>query len=337
MTTDRVKAALAAVPEDHYTREEDGGLVRQSSSVQAIAAGLERLDVRPGMRVLEIGTGSGFSGALLGELVGPTGSVVSMDVMGTLTARARDLHGRRGAANVHVVTGDGAHGHPDRAPYDRVVAWAATDVLWRTWADQCVPGAVLIVPVTLASLPRSTAIVRAHRTRTGTLEAERLWTGGYVEMHPEELTQWLVPPRGVDAATVDAQGRTWWVGGMRGGDAEAAVKVLSREVETTPLLDPAESAADLHLYLYAADTDGLCMLGLGDRGWAPGHTTATGAAAVTADGRLATAGDPAPARTLRHYIDRWRAAGRPGADHLTPVLEETRDGWLVRSRITREG
>ena len=337
---DRLRYAFATVPEEYYTHREDGSLITQSTSAQGIGEVLARLDVHPGMRVLEIGTGSGFSGALLGALVGERGSVVSVDVMADLVERARKLHARRGADNVTVITGDGAKGAAEHAPYDRIVAWASSDLLHRTWADQCVPGAVLVVPVTLTDLPRSNAIAGVHRARNGELEADRLWSGGYVEMHPEVLDQWLVPPRGVDAQATDAQGHPWWVSAAwaRSGDGTQSAKALVAELtagveECEGPLGVGEVVGDFHAYLYAARPEGLSMLGLGARGWAPGHSSARGAAALLGNGRLVHGADTGSVEEVRGWVERWRLAGSPGAEDLVPVLERVRDGWLVRARV----
>ena len=75
---------------------------------------LRLLGVQPGMRVLEVGIGSGYSTALLAHLVGPTGKVVSLDVDAGLTARAADLLERAGCGQVTVVAADG---WPCRLPY----------------------------------------------------------------------------------------------------------------------------------------------------------------------------------------------------------------------------
>ncbi|SIO85552.1 protein-L-isoaspartate O-methyltransferase [Nocardiopsis sp. JB363] len=338
MNDDRVQDSFAAVPEEYYTHREDGSLITQSTSAQGIGEMLARLDVRPGMRVLEIGTGSGFSGALLGALVGERGSVVSIDVMADLVERAQKLHTARGADNITVITRDGAEGAPEHAPYDRIVAWASSEMLHSTWADQCVPGAVLVVPITLIDLPRSNAIVRAHRTRNGELAADRLWSGGYVEMHPEVLDQWLVPPRGVDARSTDAQGHPWWISAVwsRNGDGVRAAEALLAELaagaeEREGPLGEGESVGDFHAYLYAARPEGLSMLGLGARGWAPGHSSARGAAALLGDGSLVHSADTGSVEQVHRWADQWRLTRSPGAASLRPVLEEVRGGMLVRA------
>lgn len=162
-----VRTALEAVDEDYYTLRPDGNLVTQSTACWLIAATLDTLDVRPGMRVLEIGTGSGFSGALLSELVGPVGTVVSVDVVPGLIERARELHARQGRANIQLLTDDGGKGAPGHGTFDRIVAWTTPDLLPQAWADQAEPGAVIITPVRITGRARTNAILTASVPRTG--------------------------------------------------------------------------------------------------------------------------------------------------------------------------
>lgn len=159
-----VTAALAVVDEDYYTLRPDGNLVTQSTAVSAIAEILERLDVRAGARVLEIGTGSGFSSALLSELVGPAGSVVSVDVVAELTTRARELHAAQGRDNVTLVTGGGALGAPGKGDFDRIVAWTTPSLLPHAWVEQAASDTVI-----------------GHPRRTGAECADR---PGYANLRP---------------------------------------------------------------------------------------------------------------------------------------------------------
>src|SRR5690606_20388572 len=151
----RVDAALAPVDEDAYTLKPDGSLVTQTTATPLIATTLDSMDLRPGMRVLEIGTGSGFSGALLGELVGASGTVVSVDVVPDLIARARTLHQQAGRTNVTLLAADGHQGAPDHAPFDRIVAWTTPELIPHTWVEQTRPGGLIIAPVELAGLVKT--------------------------------------------------------------------------------------------------------------------------------------------------------------------------------------
>ncbi|MEV0400192.1 hypothetical protein [Actinoallomurus sp. NPDC050550] len=102
----RVQAALDAVDEDTYTIRPDGNRVSQSSARQIIATMLDLLEVQHGHRVLEIGTETGYSTALLTQLVGDLGSVTSVEIDPALTARALGLLRREGRT-ADLVTGDG--------------------------------------------------------------------------------------------------------------------------------------------------------------------------------------------------------------------------------------
>ena len=115
----RIIAALRAVPRHVFVPEasvehsyqdtvvpvkyEDDELLSTLSQPSAIVVMLEQLQVGEGMRVLEIGTGTGYNAALLAELVGPNGRVTTVDIDEDLTRRARDALRSvgYGAVNVH--------------------------------------------------------------------------------------------------------------------------------------------------------------------------------------------------------------------------------------------
>jgi protein-L-isoaspartate(D-aspartate) O-methyltransferase len=121
MTT--IAEAFERVNREKFVRKEDGSLIPQISSDDAIRASLELLDVQNGQRVLEIGTGSGYSTALIASLAGSNGRVVSVDVEPELTARARQMFKKQNIHHVQFETQDGRKGWEADAPYDRIVAW----------------------------------------------------------------------------------------------------------------------------------------------------------------------------------------------------------------------
>lgn len=338
-----VTAALAAVDEDYYTLRPDGRLVTQSTAASAIAEILERLDVRAGARVLEIGTGSGFSSALLSELVGSAGSVVSVDVVAELTTRARELHVAQGRDNVTLVTGDGALGAPGKGDFDRIVAWTTPSLLPRAWVEQAAPDTVIVTPVELASSVRSAAILRARVDAERGPEGVELFAGRYVEMHDEELEQWLVPPRGVDALVRSGDGLDLWISApWAGRDDEAArrlLKALADEGTTRAgVLEVEESAVDLTAYLYAHHPEEISVVGLGGPLWGVGYADPEGVAVFTAadaDNAL-HGGSSGVLKRLRVWVADWRAAGRPGYAGLNPVLTREGEGWRVRAALDGE-
>ncbi|MFE6772655.1 methyltransferase domain-containing protein [Streptomyces fimicarius] len=105
---------------------------------------LDLLDVRPGHRVLEIGTGTGWNAALLAHRLGP-GRVTTIEVDPELAATAAGrLEGA--GADVHAVHGDGARGHERGGPYDRVIATCSVRSVPPAWIAQTRPGGVVLVP-----------------------------------------------------------------------------------------------------------------------------------------------------------------------------------------------
>ncbi|MGH3856755.1 MAG: methyltransferase, FxLD system [Pseudonocardiaceae bacterium] len=148
-------------------RANDGSALSSASHPNLVVAMLEQLDVRPGQRVLEIGTATGINAALLAELVGPTGEVVTIEIDDDLAAGARAALAATGYRNVEVIRADGADGHPTHAPYDRIIVTANVGDLPAAWWRQLAVGSRLVVPLRLhgSGLTRSIALDLHHGGR----------------------------------------------------------------------------------------------------------------------------------------------------------------------------
>jgi protein-L-isoaspartate(D-aspartate) O-methyltransferase len=161
---ERIAAALRDVPrhlflphlppEDAYLddaivtkRDADGQPISSSSQPAIMAIMLDQLTLAPGQRVLEIGAGTGYNAALMQHIVGPAGTVVSVDIDADLVDRAREHLASAGYQDVTVVAADGAEGYPPGAPYDRVIATVGVSDLAPAWLDQAGPGARIVVPL----------------------------------------------------------------------------------------------------------------------------------------------------------------------------------------------
>jgi protein-L-isoaspartate(D-aspartate) O-methyltransferase len=119
-----------------------------SSSQPAImAAMLEQLALEPGMRVLEIGAGSGYNAALIAKIVGTRGHVVTIDIDEDLVAAAIEHLLSAGVEDVDVVCADGGFGHRAEGGFDRVIVTAGASDIAPAWHEQLKPGGRLVVPL----------------------------------------------------------------------------------------------------------------------------------------------------------------------------------------------
>ncbi len=128
-------------------RGEEGAWTSSSSQPAIMAIMLEQLDLQPGQRVLEIGTGSGFNAALIGSMVGREGKVVTIDIQSDLVEYARECLDGAGYEWVQTAAGDGGYGFPDGAPYDRIILTVGSAVIAPAWREQLAPDGRLVLPL----------------------------------------------------------------------------------------------------------------------------------------------------------------------------------------------
>jgi protein-L-isoaspartate(D-aspartate) O-methyltransferase len=122
---------------------------------------LEQLGVAAGQRVLEIGTGTGYNAALMSRLVGPDGSVVTVDIDPDLADRARAKLVAAGYPDVVVICGDGGFGARELAPYDRIIVTAGASDLAPEWLAQLGPGGRIALPLGLRGIQLCMALERS--------------------------------------------------------------------------------------------------------------------------------------------------------------------------------
>ncbi len=115
------------------------------SAPHMVAIMLELAELKPGMNVLEIGTGSGWNAALMAELV--KRDVYTIERIPELVEFAKRNLERAGVENVHVILGDGTLGFPPKAPYDRIIVTAGAPDIPKPLVEQLKPGGKLIIPV----------------------------------------------------------------------------------------------------------------------------------------------------------------------------------------------
>jgi len=109
-----------------------------------VALMTEMLEVEPGHRVLEVGTGSGYQAAVLAHLVD---EVFTVEIVRALSEAAAERLDRLGYDDVQVETADGYHGWAEHAPYDRIIVTAAASLVPPPLIRQLKPGGRMCIPV----------------------------------------------------------------------------------------------------------------------------------------------------------------------------------------------
>ena len=151
----RVLAAMEKVPRHLFVPERLRGCAyadeplpigegQTISQPYIVAYMTEALGLSPSDRVLEIGTGSGYQTAVLAELAG---EVWTVEIVGSLSARARSVLESLGYGQVHYRVGDGSEGWPEAAPFEAIMVTAAAAEIPARLESQLGPGGRMIVPV----------------------------------------------------------------------------------------------------------------------------------------------------------------------------------------------
>lgn len=170
-----IEAAFLAVPRHHFLpgvpldrayaddaiavkRDNDGTILSSLSQPGMIATMLRQLRLSDGDNVLEIGTGTGYTAALMQTIVGETGKIATVEMDQDMVLQATANLQRIGmASKITIVRGDGALGYAPRASYDRIIAAVGVWDVPETWKQQLKPGGVLVTPIWLDALQASAA------------------------------------------------------------------------------------------------------------------------------------------------------------------------------------
>lgn len=186
---------LEAVCRDEaiMTKHDARGVPVSSSAQPAIMASmLERLDLCEGQRVLEIGAGTGYNAALIAEIVGPQGRVISVELDPELAKRSRSVL-RRAGYRARVVVGDGRDRWAAEAPYDRIIITASASEVPRAWLEQIVDGGRIEVPLRLRNSLFGQAIPTLER-QGSELRSISVLCGGFMPLRENAADAGVRPP-----------------------------------------------------------------------------------------------------------------------------------------------
>jgi protein-L-isoaspartate(D-aspartate) O-methyltransferase len=159
VTSKAVEDAMRRVPREEFLpsdlREEayiDSPLpIGEGQTISAphmVAIMAENLDLRPGQKILEVGTGSGYHAAVCAEVIAPNGHIYSIERITSLASFAEDNLKRTGYSKLTtVILGDGSKGLREHAPYDRIFVAAGAPDIPSPLTAQLADGGKLLVPV----------------------------------------------------------------------------------------------------------------------------------------------------------------------------------------------
>ncbi|WP_165065799.1 protein-L-isoaspartate(D-aspartate) O-methyltransferase [Desulfovibrio sp. ZJ200] len=182
-----VLSAMAVVPRHLFVQEalraqayEDTPLPighgQTISQPYIVALMTELLEARRGMRVLEIGTGSGYQAAVLATM-GCT--VFTVERLRELYQSARALLRQLGLRSIHMQRHDGTLGMPDAAPFERIIVTAGGPEIPRPLVEQLDEGGIMLIPV--GARPRTQRLLRLRKER-GNVRSEDLGSVIFVDL-----------------------------------------------------------------------------------------------------------------------------------------------------------
>lgn len=334
---------LAEVYRDRHlvTKSTDGVNLSSSTTPSLMAGMLAQLDLAPGLRVLEIGAGTGYNAALLAHLVGEAGEVVSLDIDEDIAAGARRNLAALGCRRVRVLCRDGAGGLPEGAPWDRILLTVRAAQVAPAWRRQLAEGGRLVLPL---AIRRSifVQVAVAFEDEGGVLTSRSVRPSSFMNLRGAlaregERTIPLGPEPGLSLVV----GRDGPV------DADAVYRLLTgsyRDRRTGLKVSLPEIGAGLQLWMTLRDPDtcGVVARGaLAERGPVP-HLMGSPGASVMAGGLFdgsslcllhRPARPPASRRAaelvvrgygasetlaarLQDQLRAWDRAGRPAAEDL---------------------
>jgi protein-L-isoaspartate(D-aspartate) O-methyltransferase len=185
ISDEKVRKAMLLVPRHEFVPENERkeayidapleiGCGQTISAPHMVAIMCELLELSEGHKVLEIGSGSGYNAAVIGELVGKSGHVYTVERIETLVHFARENLKETGYNNVTVIFEDGSMGFSRYAPYDRITVTCAAPRIPEPLLDQLKPGGVMVIPIG----SNSQELIRIKKDSEGKIHKEK--KGGVV-------------------------------------------------------------------------------------------------------------------------------------------------------------
>ena len=153
------------------------GFGQTISAPHMVALMCEELELDEGLKVLEIGAGSGYHAAIISKIIGEKGKVYTVERIPELVEFAKNNLKKAGIKNVEVILGDGSLGLPEHAPYDRILVTCSAPDIPQPLVEQLKEGGILLIPV-----GKMFSILIKGRKRHGKLEKREICECAFVPL-----------------------------------------------------------------------------------------------------------------------------------------------------------
>lgn len=312
------------------TKSDRGQTLSTLSQPTAIVTMLEQLRLAPGLRVLEIGAGSGYNAALLAELARDDSLVTTVDIDTEMARRARLALGRAGHPGVTVETGDG-FSHPIEESVDRMELSVEAPFISPHWVTALKPDGILLLPMRIKGVQYITPALRKQGDALVSLSVSGCafmpLRGEATALNPKYrlpgLAEAVFGWEGPDEFPAGALGRAFKGKRSRRDAGELpltglAFTILMDDCSFSITNSAADGNSRTTMGIYDPDTGSACLLMPGS---SPG---AVGLECYRGDGAR---------RRLQLGLEAWDSHGRPGPEHLhirafpKGKAPKAADGW----------
>ncbi|MFO7992277.1 MAG: protein-L-isoaspartate O-methyltransferase [Thermoplasmata archaeon] len=191
--SNEVKRAMLSIPRENFMPDHmekyayvdspqpiGGG--QTISAPHMVAMMVEKLDLEPGHKVLEVGGGMGYHAAVISRVVKEEGIVFSVELLEELARSAEKALEKTGIQNVEVIRGDGSSGYEEEAPYDRISVACAAPEIPPPLIRQLKVGGKLLLPVSSGFFQE---LIRVTRTAEDKIKKEKLGGVAFVPLKGE--------------------------------------------------------------------------------------------------------------------------------------------------------
>lgn len=308
----------------------DGKPTSSTSQPALMANMLELLDLKPGMRVLEIGAGTGYNAALMAEIIGDPSLVTTIDIQPDVIEQTSRLLAKAGYGGIRVLLRDGFLGCPERAPFDRIVGTVCCTDLSPHWANQLAPDGNMLIPLQHGG-PNTTPLMKVSKENGNLVGCIAGWSG-FMNIQGEMSIQhpWARAPW--DSSLDDSS--------IRRLPPLPEMPDCGWEWEKLTLLD-------FHYFLALEDRR-TCNLQRGFGLWDENKGFVLSPFSKEQEPVTRLYGDESLYREYLEIYERWHALGRPrardfasefqilGSVNTQPSLYKQGDSWVIERKFFRQ-